>query len=493
MADENKRIITREFLASVLKKIVNKIGLRLKKEDAWKNYYKNLSGNIDLNRVIETGKYIYNGSSTSVLNIPNTSLKEADDINEYQIGARDTFMLEVYSTKDTDSVKRLIQVIYIGNFGEKKVFYRYTKNPNKNETDTDWVWSKWNTGFGGTTEIVCINGKNIDTELKGNVTFFSVPGYSQDFTTVGKGQGVLGTLPSDIPNIYDIPNYSGQESQISSGVINGYQLEDNYQTIQVIYINGKSYRRSKWLKHEYFFNGDVPPGKNKINIEMSDWTEWTTQPTKVSNSLNTIEAGTVPSTKLITQNNNIISKLFSDSLYLNNTDDSGNYNSFNKFPLSRATKNGIYWAGNKFYICIRDYSGATISAPNNNFEEFSLAKIFDKVRKPKDVKLLAEKIYTTPLQSGQRFDKVIEATNIKNEMENYSFIYISISSNDISMQNSLHYSNKEYFRYFITLTAGSIRIVHISFAIENNNVVFGNTFDCGYPMIRIISFYGVNF
>ena len=378
MADENKRIITREFLASVLKKIVNKIGLRLKKEDAWKNYYKNLSGNIDLNKVIETGKYIYNGSSTSVLNIPNTSLKEADDINEYQIGARDTFMLEVYSTKDTDSVKRLIQVIYIGNFGEKKVFYRYTKNPNKNETDTDWVWSKWNTGFGGTTEIVCINGKNIDTELKGNVTFFSVPGYSQDYTTVGKGQGVLGTLPSDIPNIYDIPNYTGQEPQISSGVINGYQLEDNYQTIQVIYINGKSYRRSKWLKHEYF-NGDVPAGKNKINIEMSDWTEWTTQPTRVSNSLNTIEAGTVPSTKLITQNNNIISKLFSDSLYLNNTDDNGNYNSFNKFPLSRATKNGIYWAGNKFYICTRDYSGATISAPNDNFEEFSLAKIFDKV------------------------------------------------------------------------------------------------------------------
>ena len=403
MADENKKIITREFLASVLKKIVGKIGLRLEKKDAWRNYYKEITadmitGDMLLNKIVEDGKYIYNANFPSSssnewksLELPK-NMKFKMPTGEVERFTDFPFMLEVYSLKDPNTDRRTVQVMYIGNYGDKKVYYRYTQNINKTE-EAGWLWSEWKSGFGGTSEVICINGKNIDTELKGNVTFFSVPGYSEDFTTIGKGQAVLGTLPDEANGIYDIPNYPQQTQQgqfiAKSGVINGYQIEDKYQVIQVIYINGKSFIRSRWLKHEYI-NGDMQDGsggytqngsKNRIKIAMTDWTIWQAQPTKMIDKLSDIsgELSSVPSIKMFTNNNNLITKLFSDSLYINQQDEYGNFTGYNKFPLSYASKNGIYWAGNKFYICIKDYSGATISAPNENFEEFSLAKIFDKV------------------------------------------------------------------------------------------------------------------
>ena len=50
----------------------------------------------------------------------------------------------------------------------------------------------------------------------------------------------------------------------------------------------------------------------------------------------------------------------------------GGYNGI--FPLTVASKNGIYLlpATNKFYVCIENYNGTNLTAPNANFEELSV-------------------------------------------------------------------------------------------------------------------------
>lgn len=50
----------------------------------------------------------------------------------------------------------------------------------------------------------------------------------------------------------------------------------------------------------------------------------------------------------------------------------GGYNGI--FPLTVASKNGIYLlpATNKFYVCIKNYNGSSLTAPNANFEELSV-------------------------------------------------------------------------------------------------------------------------
>lgn len=44
------------------------------------------------------------------------------------------------------------------------------------------------------------------------------------------------------------------------------------------------------------------------------------------------------------------------------------------FPLTTAVKEGIYLlpATNKFYVCVENYSGSSLTAPNANFEELSV-------------------------------------------------------------------------------------------------------------------------
>lgn len=51
------------------------------------------------------------------------------------------------------------------------------------------------------------------------------------------------------------------------------------------------------------------------------------------------------------------------------------------FPLTKATLNGIYLlpATGKFYVCIKEYNGGNLTAPNANFEELSVFKNRDKL------------------------------------------------------------------------------------------------------------------
>ena len=57
----------------------------------------------------------------------------------------------------------------------------------------------------------------------------------------------------------------------------------------------------------------------------------------------------------------------------------GGYNG--DFPLTVATKGNIYRvpATNKFYMCITDYNGSNLTAPNANFEELSVWANRDKL------------------------------------------------------------------------------------------------------------------
>ena len=57
----------------------------------------------------------------------------------------------------------------------------------------------------------------------------------------------------------------------------------------------------------------------------------------------------------------------------------GGYNG--TFPLTAATKGNIYLlpATNKFYMCITDYNGSNLTAPNANFEELSVWANRDKL------------------------------------------------------------------------------------------------------------------
>lgn len=52
------------------------------------------------------------------------------------------------------------------------------------------------------------------------------------------------------------------------------------------------------------------------------------------------------------------------------------------FPLTTAVKEGIYLlpATNKFYVCVENYSGSSLTAPNANFEELSVFQNRNKLQ-----------------------------------------------------------------------------------------------------------------
>ena len=68
------------------------------------------------------------------------------------------------------------------------------------------------------------------------------------------------------------------------------------------------------------------------------------------------------------------------------------------FPLTTAVKGGIYLlpATNKFYVCVENYSGSSLTAPNANFEELSVFQNRNKLENLSKTLLLFEgSIYAT--------------------------------------------------------------------------------------------------
>ena len=84
----------------------------------------------------------------------------------------------------------------------------------------------------------------------------------------------------------------------------------------------------------------------------------------------------------------------------------GGYNQ--SFPLTTATKGSIYYhkGTNRYYICINNYSGSSLTNPNSNFEELS--------------------VYT----NRQRLDNLVKVTAPKN--------YPSGVWNDIPFPGDVH-------------------------------------------------------
>lgn len=67
------------------------------------------------------------------------------------------------------------------------------------------------------------------------------------------------------------------------------------------------------------------------------------------------------------------------------------------FPLTTAVKEGIYLlpATNKFYVCVENYSGSSLTAPNANFEELSVFQNRNKLENLCKIKLIFNNKQTT--------------------------------------------------------------------------------------------------
>ena len=60
------------------------------------------------------------------------------------------------------------------------------------------------------------------------------------------------------------------------------------------------------------------------------------------------------------------------------------------FPLTTAVKEGIYLlpATNKFYVCVENYSGSSLTAPNANFEELSVFQNRNKLENLSEILII---------------------------------------------------------------------------------------------------------
>lgn len=95
------------------------------------------------------------------------------------------------------------------------------------------------------------------------------------------------------------------------------------------------------------------------------------------------------------------------------------------FPLTTAVKEGIYLlpATNKFYVCVENYSGSSLTAPNANFEELSVFQNRNKLEnlfKNEPTLLLR----TTIKNIGNNISKTF---NLNNSLNNFSFILLLYS------------------------------------------------------------------
>lgn len=83
----------------------------------------------------------------------------------------------------------------------------------------------------------------------------------------------------------------------------------------------------------------------------------------------------------------------------------GGYNG--SFPLTAATKGNIYLlpATKKYYVCITDYSGSQLTAPNANFEELSVYTNRSKLDNLKAKYIYTREVpLTNPINSENIFE-----------------------------------------------------------------------------------------
>lgn len=107
------------------------------------------------------------------------------------------------------------------------------------------------------------------------------------------------------------------------------------------------------------------------------------------------------------------------------------------FPLTTAVKEGIYLlpATNKFYVCIENYNGSSLTAPNANFEELSVFQNRNKLEN------LKENLYDP--------NKYYKGSTIPNwnKYLNHQFMIRSISGGGTPIQLPFNHFGIQYFHF----------------------------------------------
>ena len=125
----------------------------------------------------------------------------------------------------------------------------------------------------------------------------------------------------------------------------------------------------------------------------------------------------------------------------------GGYNG--TFPLTAATKGNIYLlpATKKYYICIKDYSGSQLSAPNSNFEELSVYANRSKLDN------LSRKSVSFGVGTEKEFN--ISKLNIKNGIYLISSLDIDGDTNAPVTIGLLRYHTINSYSLFVPITSSN--------------------------------------
>lgn len=123
----------------------------------------------------------------------------------------------------------------------------------------------------------------------------------------------------------------------------------------------------------------------------------------------------------------------------------GGYNG--SFPLTAATKGNIYLlpATKKYYVCITDYSGSQLTAPNANFEELSVYTNRSKL----------DNLFEIKEQIGTQ--KIIQLSNLK--------IIFGVSENNNNEKIKIFFKEQFNIIFNVLITAygndpTTVRISH---------------------------------
>lgn len=113
------------------------------------------------------------------------------------------------------------------------------------------------------------------------------------------------------------------------------------------------------------------------------------------------------------------------------------------FPLTTAVKEGIYLlpATNKFYVCIENYNGSSLTAPNANFEELSVFQNRNKLENlsKKFIKIAELRTLNSTVSQGQYTEFLIHL--YIGPLTLASSSYITISALLDGIQNFITYSS----------------------------------------------------
>ena len=173
----------------------------------------------------------------------------------------------------------------------------------------------------------------------------------------------------------------------------------------------------------------------------------------------------------------------------------GGYNG--DFPLTVATKGNIYRvpATNKFYMCITDYNGSNLTAPNANFEELSVWANRDKLEN-----LSIHKIKT--ITSKVKFGKVLnqgtilfDGTEFNNILKYNKVSFVSLTINSLSLSGtSPFYIPSKRLKYISNDVSREKNesLVLVTFEDSDDNICVYGSFDATKVTAMAINFYTIN-